>query len=382
MNILNATDLHTRSKYGIAFAVTEIMTQTSDALSSGGVVSLISAGDSELPMPSGTVHYSAPRTLRWSGKWRYTPDYQRMCERIISEQDIAVMHIHGVWTHPTLAANRAALRRGIPTVLTNQGQLTPWALAQPGALGSLRKQLYLKLMNKSFFKTISVWHAVTPLERDELNELFPGCRIEVIPNAIDLSQADKEIASRPAPTVDSPYILFVGRLHPKKGVDLLIEAFNQAIIPSDWRLMIVGPAEDPKYVKQLHRAASAGARASAIEFREPIWDPGEKYALMRGSTVVVVPSYSEVVAFVNLEAAACGTPTITTPPTGLSDWQDGGGLLVEPTVEALTSALTVCGRWSDQERKQRGEASRRLVEQRYSTAATSRRWIELYSSLC
>lgn len=144
MNILNATDLHTRAKYGIAFSINEIMTQTAAALAHNGTVNLITAGDPELAIPVGTRHYAAKPTHRWSGKWRYTPDHQRMCEGIIRSQNITVVHIHGVWTHPTFAANRAARRCGVPTVLTNQGQLTPWALSQPGVLGPLKKQAYLR----------------------------------------------------------------------------------------------------------------------------------------------------------------------------------------------------------------------------------------------
>ncbi len=135
MNILNTTDQHDRAKYGIAFAVNEIMAQTSAVLSPQGAVSLMSTGNPDVEVPAGTLHYCSQPSTPWSGRWRYTPDYQEMCERIIREQEIAALHMHGVWTHPTFAANRAALRCGIPTVLTNHGQLMPWALRQPGRLG-------------------------------------------------------------------------------------------------------------------------------------------------------------------------------------------------------------------------------------------------------
>ena len=381
MNILNATDQHDRAKYGIAFAVNEIMAQTSAVLSPQGTVSLISTAGADLGVPAGTFHYSSQGSIGWSGRWRYTPDYQGTCERIIREQDIAVLHMHGVWTHPTFAANRAALRCGVPTVLTNHGHLMPWALRQPGRLGALRKQLYLRLMKDRLFQSISVLHAITPLERNGLHDLFPRKRIEVIPNSIDLAQLDRVASSEPV-GANTRYILFVGRLHPGKGVDLLIEAFMHADISRDWRLVIVGPPEDAAYADQVRRAAAAGERGTLIEWRGPIWDPSEKYALMRGAWIVVVPSHSEVISFVNLEASACGTPTITTPHTGLSDWEDGGGVLTEADATSLGAAIEACTRWSEPERNQRGLASRRLVEQRYSTSATAPRWVELYRSLC
>jgi len=381
MNILNTTDQHDRAKYGIAFAVNEIMAQTSAILSPQGTVSLMSTGNPDVEVPAGTLHHCSQPSTPWSGRWRYTPGYQDMCERIIREQEIAVLHMHGVWTHPTFAANRAALRCGIPTVLTNHGHLMPWALRQPGRLGALRKQVYLKLMREHLFQSISVLHAITSLDKNGLHALFPGKRIEVIPNSIDLAQLDSIAAPEPA-AVNSRYFLFVGRLHPVKGVDLLIEAFMHADISRDWRLLIVGPPDDAAYADRLHRAAAASERGSLIEWRGPIWDPAEKYALMRGAWAAVVPSYSEVISFVNLEASACGTPTITTPHTGLSDWEEGGGMLAEPDVASLRLVMEACAQWSEGERNARGLASRRLVEQRYSTAATAPRWVELYRSLC
>jgi glycosyltransferase involved in cell wall biosynthesis len=382
MNILHATDQHTHAKQGVAFAVNEIMAQTASALSLRGRISLISAGHADLAVPEGTLHYHTQRSAPWSGRWRYTPDYEHLCRRIIREHAVNVVHMHGVWTHPTYAANRAALRCGVPTVLTNHGQLMPWALQQPGALGALKKKAYLGAMNNRLYRSISVLHAITALERDALADLFPRRRIEVIPNSVDLAKIDL-VAGRVVPTIgDARYILFVGRLHPQKGVELLIEAFARAQLPRDWRLIIVGPPEDPSYATRVQNAASSSGRAASVEWRGPIWDAAEKYALMRGAWAMVVPSRIEVVGMVNLEAAVCNTPTITTFATGLSDWEEGGGLLVETSADSLTAALTACGRWSDLERTERGLASRKLVEQRYSTAATTPRWVELYGSLC
>jgi glycosyltransferase involved in cell wall biosynthesis len=112
-----------------------------------------------------------------------------------------------------------------------------------------------------------------------------------------------------------------------------------------------------------------------------VWDPAAKYRLMRDAWVTIVPSHTEVVSLVNLEASACFTPTITTTATGLTDWTEGGGLLVEPDLGPVTQALSEAARWSDQERQQRGLASRRLVEQRYSATAVMPRWMDLYRSL-
>ncbi|MEY2396291.1 MAG: hypothetical protein QOF94_2636 [Acidobacteriaceae bacterium] len=378
MKILHATDRHTRAMSGIAFAVNEIIAQTSTQMDCD--ISLISAGNTDIALPPGTRHFHSKPGLRVSGPWRYAPGYARLCDRIVDEQEIDTLHIHGVWPHAVSAAHRVASRRGIPTVLTNHGQLTPWALGQPNRLGAIRKRFYLALMTDRLFQRVSVLHAITALDRESLHRLFSRNRIEVIPNSIDLAKLDGH-AVKISKVSPAPYVLFVGRLHPVKGIDLLIEAFGRAVLSRDYRLIIAGPEEVRDYAVYLRKKIAASPRADQIELREPIWDPAEKYALMRSAWVTVVPSHSEVISLVNLESSACRTPTITTRATGLFDWEEGGGMLVEPTISAIERALSVSCNWPDEERSQRGQASRQLVERRYSTAATAPRWLELYNSL-
>ena len=96
---------------------------------------------------------------------------------------------------------------------------------------------------------------------------------------------------------------------------------------------------------------------------------------------MVTPSHSEVVGLVNLEAADSFLPSITTYQTGLSDWTEGGGLLITPDVLQLSNALTEASCWSTEEQFDRGVASRSLVEQRYSWNHVMPLWENLYSQI-
>ena len=97
--------------------------------------------------------------------------------------------------------------------------------------------------------------------------------------------------------------------------------------------------------------------------------------------MVAVPSYSEVVGLVNLEAGVCGTPSITTHQSGLHDWADGGGLLIEPDIGQLMRGLQKASRWDEEERHSRGRKIRNFVIQRYSLQAVGRLWSRLYDEL-
>ena len=379
MNILYATDFHNRANSGITFAVNELAAHALAELAPSGSVNLLSVGKSDVTVQEGVRHLTVEPSLGPAQAWRFAPSYGLTCEATIKRENVSVVHIHGMWMYPQFAAARAAQRLAIPTVLTNHGAIQ-WALRQPGVLAAAKKRLYMSLMKDRMFRRITVQHAITHQDRDALYSFFPHDRIEIIPNFIDVQKVDRELASTTV-QVREPYVLYLGRLHPTKGVDLLIEAFGRAALPRDWRLVIVGPTADKAYAMRLRRLIAESSKADRIEMRGPVWEPAAKYGLLRDAWVTIVPSHTEVISLVNLEASACSTPTITTNETGLTDWTEGGGLLIEPAVEPLAAALSASGRWSDSERRHRGQMSRQLVERRYSASVIIPRWMDLYRSL-
>ena len=379
MNILYATDFHTRANSGITFAVNELARQTLVRLSPRGSVNLVSIGASDVAIQEGVRHHKVEPSAGPARLWRFARSYGRICDEAIRRDSISLAHIHGLWMHPQFAAARAAQRLAVPTVLTSHGAVQ-WAMRQPGVLGAAKKRLYMNLMKDSLFRKITIQHAITQMERDALHSFFPHARIEIVPNFVDVQEVDRVLRATP-PYQGEPYLLYLGRLHPTKGVDILIEAFGRADSPRDWRLVVVGPAVEKPYADHLLRLIATSPRADRIAMREAVWDSAAKYRLMRDAWATIVPSYTEVISLVNLEASACSCPTITTKATGLADWTEGGGLLIEPVLNLLIVALSDAARWSDEERKQRGLASRKLIEQRYSAAAVMPRWLQLYGSI-
>jgi glycosyltransferase involved in cell wall biosynthesis len=238
----------------------------------------------------------------------------------------------------------------------------------------------MKLVKDRLFRNITVQHAITRQERDALFSVYPHARIEVLPNFVDVEAVDRALALAHSARIE-PYVLFLGRIHPTKGVSTLIEAFGRAVLPRESRLLVVGPMVDRAYAHRITRLIASSPRANRIEIRGPVWDLAAKYELMRNAWITVVPSHTEAISLVNLEASACFTPTITTRATGLTDWSEGGGVIVEPSPRSVAAALSEAAHWSEQERTARGLASRRLVERVYSAQAVMPRWLELYRSL-
>lgn len=340
-------------------------------------VGVYAAGPVDLPPPNG-VHVEAANLDEAYRSWRYPADGLTGLLRLIEVNGVTVLHLHGLWRAAPLLGIKAAAVSGVPMVLSVHGQTSPWALNGQGVSKQLKKSLYWNCLARRQFKKVNALHAITPLEREHMARFFKRDDVVIIPNAIDLNSPVQDLSAEMLPTHS---FVFLGRLHPVKGVDILIEAFSSADLgPEDWRLILAGPEEVPGYVEHLRDLVTHSKRGSRIEFVGPVFSQ-DKQSLLRQAWVLVAPSHTEVIGMVNLEAAAQGTPSLTTHQTGLTDWQDGGGILVTPEVGALKTALENASRWSMAERLKRGRASRDLVQSRYSQEAVGPRWIDLYKKL-
>ena len=318
------------------------------------------------------------------GVWRYPRGLKSYLQQL-NRLDSPILHLHGVWMGFQWSAARVARQQKIPALLSPHGMLNRWHLRHVG-LKELRKLIYWRVLAYPAFRHLPLIHAVTPRERDELATWLPGQCIQVIPNAIDLEAMDHlraNAGNESAPPVDEPYLLFLGRLHPVKGIDLLIEAFAQCMRESKrrFRLLIVGPESDPVYSAKLKSLVRLLGVEQKVTFLGPVFEPQEKISLYRHAWAFCAPSQTEVMGLVNLEAASVQLPVVTTHETGLWDWEEGGGVLVHPRVEELSRALEQVFSWSESERQDRGRRMRQLVERRYTWQAVGPQWLELYAGL-
>jgi glycosyltransferase involved in cell wall biosynthesis len=340
-------------------------------------VGVYAAGPVDLPAPDG-VHVMVTDLGEFYRSWRYPADGLAGLLRVIKENGVTVLHLHGLWRAASLLGVKATAVSGVPAVLSVHGQTSPWALNGQGVLKQIKKWLYWNCFARRQFDKVKALHAITPLEGEHMARFFKRDDFVVIPNAIDLDAQEPCWSAEKLPT---RCFVFLGRLHPVKGVDILIKAFSSAELgQEDWRLILAGPEEVPEYVQHLRELVGRSKRGAQIEFVGPVYKQDKQF-LLGQAWALVAPSHTEVIGMVNLEAAAQGTPSLTTHQTGLADWQDGGGVLVTPEVDALRAALEKASCWSMDERLARGQASRELVQRRYSQKAVGPLWLDLYKKL-
>jgi len=372
IRVLHVVESHAKADGGVTTVVNDLTAHLHDL----GVYScVLAATDHDEPTPDG-VDFIKMGTRCNAMSALFSSELKASLRTVILDKKINLIHIHGVWMPLQIIASRLAKEMGISFVITSHGMLEPWLWKGKGWLGFVKKKLYFSLVAYPAYQYASSIHAITPDESDSLRQYFPKNKRVTIPNAIDFSNEKQ----RDTEAKYDQVVFFIGRLNPVKGVDLLLHAFDKAKLPFCWKLIIAGPEEVPEYVEELHEYVKEHELQSQVEFVGSVYGE-EKEQWYRRAWVTVVPSYSEVVGMVNLEASVLKCPTITTHATGLRDWEEGGGILVNPDVEELTSVLKSVTTWSEGERQQRGEASSELVKNKYAWGVVGDQWMTLYSDI-
>jgi glycosyltransferase involved in cell wall biosynthesis len=217
-----------------------------------------------------------------------------------------------------------------------------------------------------------MFHATADAEAESLRRSGFQQPIAVIPNGVAVPERERVKSTSAAPR----RALFLSRLHPKKGLPMLIEAWAR-VEPKDWELVLVGPSEDG-HRAELEKQVRQRGLGEAVTFRGPVADDA-KWSEYRKADLFVLPTHSENFGIVVAEAMAAGLPVITT--TG-APWEElethGCGWWVEPEVDSIKQALKEAVHCTDEERRAMGKRGRQLVKEHYSWQGVAERMIAAY----
>jgi glycosyltransferase involved in cell wall biosynthesis len=269
-----------------------------------------------------------------AGTWRSAPAVVTQLRAMLSDAD--VVHVHGLLNPISSGAARAALHRDRPLVIGPFGTLSRYTFEHRR---SVAKRLYFRSIDAPNLRRAAAIHFTTAAEREEAQWLGIdfGHRAHVVPPPYVnwVRRPDTAVADRGAT------VLFLGRLHPKKGVDVLLDAWPDVHARrSDVRLVIAG-AGDSRYETALRaRAASLGRAAPSVSFVGFVRGSIKAEHLLR-SSVCVLPSQHENFGIVVLDAIAAGVPMVLTPDVHLAPWVAAHGLgrVAERTPAAVADAI-------------------------------------------
>ena len=303
----------------------------------------------------------------------YTPGMSAWLDRNSSE--FSFFHVHTVFSHPATVAMRHARQRRIPYAVRPLGQLCRWSMTQR----YLVKRLHLSLIGRRNINGAAFLHATSKMEAEESMELGFKCAVRIVPHGLNvppMTTWDALLHRKALGLPSAPrLLLFLSRIHEKKGLDLLIHACAQ--VPSnDFHLVIAGDG-DASYVKGLKELATSLNFASRCHWLGFLHGEA-KWAALAACDVFALPSQSENFGIAALEAAGAGLGLILSSEVGLArDLEEQGLARVVPrSVRDLSVAI--------QEEMARhfesgGREQRRLaVSSHYSWKASATSLMECY----
>ena len=290
-----------------------------------------------------------------------------------------VLNSGTLWSHIGFASWRAARRHGTPSLTYVRGLLDPWAFN----FKPWRKRAYWHLVGRRILRDSTVVVALSESERRVLRQAHVDGRIEVIPNGAavdDAVQARAVLEARLPELSGRRYVLFLGRIHAKKGLDLLMDAIAEpAVAAANVAFVVAGPV-DHEYAgewQQLLRRHRAGARVitpGAVE--------GElKAALLQQAELFVLPSYSEGLPVAVLEALAAGCAVVVTRACNLPQVAESeAGLVVDANARELSKALRTL-LTDEPRRRAMAENARALARREFDWDVIARRTLQLCREL-
>lgn len=240
-----------------------------------------------------------------------------------------IVHVTALFSFSSAAAMRLAHRAGVPYVLSPRGTLRPWAFGQK----SWKKMPYWWLVERAHVARAAGVHTTSDDERDEVARLVPGSRPFTVPNGVDLP------AAPPSVPREGRRVVFLGRIHPVKGFDVLVPALSRlAAEMPDVETLIAGPDEDGEWARVEAAIASSSPRPR-VRYVGAVRG-SEKLDLLASARALVLPSHSENFGMVVAEALACGTPVVVSRncPWRVVE-ERGAGFWVENTPAQVAEAL-------------------------------------------
>jgi len=351
------------------------------------VVTTDADGRSRLPVQlERPVTYRGMPTLffrrQWSESFKYSRPLARWLDTGVTRFD--VVHIHAVFSHACLEAGRACRQRAVPYVVRPLGTLDPWSLGQK----PVRKRILWHWRAREVLRRAAAIQYTTAEERRRVERSLGLERGVVIPLGVD----DELLIGRVEPgrfrgrypeLAGRPYALVLGRLHPKKGLELLLEAFLEITRSHElahWRLVMAGDG-DTAYVARLRRLIERRDGANRVLCVG--WLDGvEKAAALGEAALLVLSSRQENLGLAALEALACGVPVLVSAAVNLAPeiQSAGAGWVTGLQHGALTTTL-IAALQSEQERARRGAAGRELVTHRFRWSSIAAELDALYRAV-
>lgn len=297
-----------------------------------------------------------------------SPAMHRWLEAQARTGKVDIIHDHSLWMMPNVYPGEVARKHGLPLVVAPRGTLAEWAMSH----GSRWKPVFWHIMQKPALEPVTCFFATAHSEYEDIKRLGFSQPVAIIPNGVDIPQLDKPATAKMGRT-----LLFLGRIHKKKGLDNLLRAWRAVQDRfAEWNLVVVGP-DNGGYLRAM-QTLSSDLKLERVSF------PGvrygaDKWAAYQEADLFVLPTYSENFGMSVAEALASGTPAIVTkgaPWAGLEE--NGAGWWIDIGVDPLVAVFEDALSRSTAELDEMGNRGRDWMNREFSWQAIGHRVAATY----
>jgi glycosyltransferase involved in cell wall biosynthesis len=299
------------------------------------------------------------------GGYGFTPRFSNWIRERRTDYDAVI--VHGLWRYNSFGVWRALAGTDTPYFVFPHGMLDPW-FKRTYPLKHIKKLLYWPWAEYRVLRDAAAVLFTSEEERRLARESFSlyHCK-EVLVNygtaapEVDLEKARRDFFEEFPKLREERFFLFLGRLHEKKGCDLLIEAFaavrNSSASGSPMHLVLAGPCADEEYLRHLKRRAAAATKDDGSITFTGMLTGNRKWGAFSAAEAFVLPSHQENFGIAVAEALACGTPVLISNEVNI--WREieaGGAGFVEN--DDLAGTTRLLERWIGTPPAQREEMQR------------------------
>lgn len=305
--------------------------------------------------------------------------YATRLMQYVKQADIDLIHTHGAWMYPSYVSYSLARDASKPVIVSPHGMLDKWALKN----SRWRKKLAGTLFESRHLKKAHCIHALTLNEAEAIRKYSASTPVCIIPNGITMPTEKRLKAEWISKLANNKNILlFLGRLAPQKGLDLLLDTLakmqrRKSRFLKEWSVLIVGQG-DEKYITRLKRFCSDNNLEKHVIFTGPFYDTAKK-EVFSTSDAFILPSYSEGQPIAVLEAWSYKLPCVLSEHCNLEiGFKSGAALKTEMHIESLSEQLECLNDMGREQREYMGANGYTLVQQEFCWKKISHNMFEVY----